>query len=92
MLLSPPPRIQTSSHTNDRCANCVRLQSENERLNREVQKYKSLDEFFETEVTCVADEEELVKSILVWVRTRHLRQTGRHVSLLEYIEAADQSC
>ena len=66
------------------CPNCARLQEES-------QESKVWDEFFEFEVACAEDESDLVKSILTWVRTRHLLGTNRHVSLLELSEAAEKS-
>ena len=80
--VSDPPQTSSASHPG--CPNCIQQE-------RELQQYKSWEEFFEWEVANADDEEELVKSILVWVRTRHLQWTGRHVSLTEYIEAAEQN-
>ncbi len=66
------------------CPNCARM-------TEKLQDFKMWDEFFEFEVACAEDESDLLKSILTFVRTRHLLGTNRHASLLELSEAAQKS-
>ena len=66
------------------CPNCARIEEE-------LQEFRVWNEFIEFEFSCAEVESDLVKSILTWVRARHLLRTDKKASLLELSEAAEKS-
>lgn len=76
-------REQYGGHipSESRCAECARLQ-------KELEVYKDVESFFDWVVEDAEDESQLVKLIVIWIRTRHLDNIDKYVSLREFSEAA----
>ena len=58
-----------------------------ERLRKKLKLYKDAEGFFEWAVEDAEDENELVRTIIYWIRTRQFRGLDRFVRLGEYMDA-----
>ncbi|MDE0339856.1 MAG: hypothetical protein OXI80_19440 [Caldilineaceae bacterium] len=63
------------------CPKCVNLREE-------LDRYKDVKGFFEWAIKDAEDENDLVNTIVIWIRTRHLRGIGRFVGFGEFADAA----
>ena len=63
------------------CAECVSLK-------KNLKVYKDVESFFDWVIEDAEDESQLVRLIVIWIRTRHLDNIDRYVSLREFSEAA----
>ena len=64
-----------------RCPECASLREELER-------YKDVKGFFEWAIEDAEDEDDLVKTLIIWIRTRPLRGIERFVGFGEFADAA----